>query len=277
MLLLALQLAAHACEAPTGLPDLAGALDAAEEALSVLDIAAFQARVAEAEEALRCLDEPVGRHDAARLHRATGLRAFGARDDLAPAAFAAARSLEPAYMFPRSLVPRGSPVIEAYLSLPLDALDRSLLPVPRDGWIHLDGLPSLERPAALPTVYQRFGSDGAVRQTAYLLPGADPDAYEEAARGTEMLVGIVVDTGPTWWQRQRVPLAVATGSAAAVTVGLWGLSRHGRSRYLDTTDQPVPDAELDGLQARTNALAVGSGVALGLTGASGILLLTTLW
>lgn len=268
-----LSTSAGACTGTVELAALTTALQQAEEALSVLDIAGFKAAATQADDLLACVGEPVPRHVAAQLHRMVGLRAFGERDPSASGAFAAARQIEPAYSFPRSLVPKGSPVFDAWSAIPLDAITTTPIPPPAEGWIELDGRSGAARADTLPAVFQRFDGDGAVAASGYLSPQEPLPPYVVALPGAVPTSMAPTET-PHLWRRARVPLAIVSSGSAVVGGTLWGLSVQGRARYLNT-DDPVADDDLAALRSRTNALAAGSIVGAGLASISGVLLLTT--
>lgn len=238
------QAAGATCDRGVPVSEVLDALDAAETALLALDVEGFRAGLARAEAILPCVRDRLEPSVIAEVHRLWGLRAFGDRDPLAPAAFAAARRLEPAWRFPEALIPTGSPVLEAYTAL--DPSDRATLPLdpPAHGELLVDGRAQLERPQDWPVLVQHLTPEG-VGFTAYLRPGAPLPAYEVAR--------------PLAATR-RNRLAVGAGSALLLGGALYGLALHGHARYLDVEDRPVPDYRLPGLRTRTNALVVASAV-----------------
>jgi hypothetical protein len=280
---------AGACDTPRDLSALVVALDEADRALAVLDAAGFDAAVARAEETLPCLAEPVTPPLAASVHRAVGLRAFGSRDPLAAPAFAAARRISPDPQFPSTQVPPESPVNEAWTAVSLEGVVSASLPTPAEGWIHLDGQRTVERPVDLPVVFQRFTSDGRIADTEYLRPGSPAPSYPIAGAVAGVVAPVPAPKGkklslpalpglpdlPAVPEVPKRTLVLSTAASCAATVTLWGLSAYGQARYLDTDRNPVPDDRLDGLRARTNALATTSVIGAGLCTASGALLAVT--
>ncbi|MEQ1568536.1 MAG: hypothetical protein ABMA64_23060 [Myxococcota bacterium] len=232
------------------------ALEAADRALAVLDVPAFDVAVERALTELPCVEAPIDPALAAAVHEVVGLRAFGRRDPSAAAAFAAARRTDPSRPPPSERFPA---VGEAWGALSVGDVPTEPLPAPAEGWLAVDGARATERPAGLPVVLQWFHADGTVGGAAYVWAGGAADLYP-AAPSVEP---------PE--RRGRTALAWTTAAAGGVAVTTWGLSLAGRARYLDL-DRPVPDAELDGLRARTNGLALTSGGAAAVCLASGIAL-----
>lgn len=243
------QAAAATCDRGVPVDEVLDALDAAETALLALDVDAFRARLEQAEAILPCVRERLEPSVVAEVHRLWGLRAFGERDPLASAAFAAARRLEPAGRFPEALIPTGSPVLEAYTAI--DPSARATVPLdrPAQGELLVDGRPELERPRDWPVLVQHLHPEG-LGFTAYLRPGAPLPAYEIERR----------PLGATPAARRRGRLVAGAGSALLVGGALYGLALHGHARYLDVERRPVPDHRLPGLRTRTNALVVASAV-----------------
>lgn len=250
---------ASACD--EDLEALGATLDAAERSVAELDSARFETSMERVREVLGCLREPVTPAIAARLHRAVGVRAFAARGPLAAGAFAAARRIEADWPLSETLFPAESPVREAWSAISLDSPRIRVLPDPTTGWLVLDGTRGVERAVDLPVVFQRVEADGSVTSSAYLLPGEPTPLYPTGAP-------------PSTRSDHRAPFAVTAVASGVAAAGLWGLSVHGRDRFLDLGD-PVPDHRLDGLQTRTNALTVSSAVSAGLCVASSALLVAT--
>lgn len=244
---------------------LQDALDRAETALTELDVDAFRRGVQEAEALLPCVQDRLPPALIAEFHRFWGLRAFGDRDPLAAAAFAAARRLEPSYRFPETLIPTGNPVLNEYTRL--DPGERAVVAVepPARGALLFDGQESTERPAEWPVVVQHLTGSG-VDFTAFLLPDRPLPDYLTLSEAPPPQIQV---------RSYRKPLLIGTASAMALTGVLYGVALHGHARYVDTERNPLPDDVLPGLRTRTNALvvvsavtataAVGGGVALALT------------
>lgn len=237
-----------ACPAPSSLTDFEAVMGEAEAALSRLDVGTFKALIEGAETMLPCLDKPVPTRLAANYHRVYGIRAYGNRDPIAARAFAAARHLEPAYQFSKSLLPEGNPIRTeyektAYTERATEPLDR-----PETGAIYVDGVPSAERPISWPAVVQWVDGTDAVRFTDYLLPG-------------EALPQYPVYVPP------EIPDPKPPGGLIAATVvaglgsgALYGVALAQEARYKDTENNPVPDENLDSLRRTTNTLVIASAV-----------------
>jgi hypothetical protein len=259
--LLGLARAALGCEQPASPAELDEALARADQAMAVLDVPAFEAAAQTALDRLACLGEPLTPEQSAVVHRVVGLRAFGRREALAPAAFAAARRAAPEVPLPQGLFPADSPVSNAWSALPLDGLQLQELPAPEQGWLVLDGVVTGERAVGLPVVLQWVREDGAVGLSRYLEQDGAPGLYPVAGE-------------PRRGVRARAPLAATTAGTGALAATLWGLSLYGHARYLDL-DRPVGDDRLDGLRTRTNTLAVASAGSAALCAVSGLLLVVT--
>ncbi len=264
---------AHAaCDGAPTVDDLMASLGAAEQALTLIDIAAFKAETQHSRELVPCLGEPITRPAAARLHRVEGLSAFGDRDPHADRSFAAARQIEPSYRFPRTLVPRGSPVHDSYAAVATDSLEFETAPAPAEGVLNIDGRTSRQRAVTLPSVVQHVDASGTVAFTAYLKPGDPLPSYAERTDDVPVTADVVA---ADQWRSMRVPFAVAMAGTGVVAGTLYGLSLSGKARYADVEGRPVDDADLPALRARTNALSVGSAVSGGLMVVSGVLFATT--
>lgn len=177
------------CERATLGTDVLATLDAAEAAYARVDVEAFEAAVVQARAEVSCLQEAVTPAVAAQLHRLEGLSAFveDARDR-AVTAFAAARSLEPDYSFPSTVVPPGNPVIDQYLARPATSATERL-PPPADGKLRLDGRPGEDRPLELPVLLQVIDPEGRPGVTAYLWPG-DALPYTPGRTGSPARTGL---------------------------------------------------------------------------------------
>jgi hypothetical protein len=235
--------------------DLVAALDEVELAYTDVEPEAFRVAADKAREVVPCLSDAVGRHVAAELHRTEGLAAFVDRNpERASLAFAAARSLEPSFVFPTSLVPEGHPVARAYdeAQWTTEAID--LVP-PKRGHLAFDGRERTSRPADQPTVVQVFHDDGRVSDTAYLWPGDPMPAYAAAETGVSLATE---DTATKQRSRARGWWIGAGASALAAGV-FYGANMAVHDKYEDPN---TPVDQLDDLRAANNALAVASGVSL---------------
>jgi hypothetical protein len=239
--------------------DLVAALD--EVKLAYTDVApeAFRAAADKARGLVPCLSDAIGHHEAAELHRTEGLAAFVDRNpERASLAFAAARSLEPRFEFPTSLVPEGHPVARAYAEAQWTE-ERIVLVPPKRGHLAFDGRESQSRPADQPTVVQIFGEDGRVDDTAYLWPGQPMPDYP---LGDPLVPGAVSsgEDAATKQQRARARNWWIGAGASALAAGVfYGANKAVHDKYEDP-DTPVD--QLDDLRTANNALAVASGVSL---------------
>lgn len=261
--LLVLGAAWAACPEPTDTADLDASLARARSTFQDLDIAAFKRATNELSEVVACLEDPLTAHLAAELHRYRGIRAFAERDTEARRTFAAARAIEPDYAFPPDLIPPGNPVLDAYTDFDLDQAAYHTVPEPSEGYMTFDGRPSMERPTSWPTVAQYFDGDGAVVFTRYLERSDAVPAYPVKQIS---IVRVEPDPGPQLDPDARAPsplrtpLLVATGAAALTGVALYTAAGLSEAKF---KDPDTPDAKLDGLSGRANALAVSAGVAGG--------------
>jgi hypothetical protein len=246
------------CTTPANTSTLAGALDDAEAAYSALDLEAFDAAMGRLREQLLCTEDVVSSALAASVHRMEGLDAFvSSAPSRATSAFAAARSIEPDYRFPPSMVPEGNPVLVDYKAL--DPAAGGLLEIaePRGGSLRLDGRNTLERRKVLPVVFQRLDKGGAVADTAYLWPEDPLPSYDVASQGI------------SGRQAARIGLFAGAGAAAIGSGVMYALAGKSAGAF-----ETAPYAELDGLRSQTNGRVLASGglaaLALG-AGVGGIL------
>jgi hypothetical protein len=113
---------------------------------------------------------------------------------------------------------------------------------------------------------QHVQADGTVSFTAYLAPGDPVPAYPlEADVPDPAVVVVPMPSGelpplppppPPKEHRARIPLWIAAGVTAVGSGVAYGMADAGQRRFTDPT---TPDADLDGLRARTNTLVVISG------------------
>jgi len=253
---------AHAadCVESASTVTLGAALDRAEAAFGALDKEAFATEMEAARAQLPCLDEAMPTALAASLHRYEGLSAFltGA-PERAQRAFAGARLLEPAYRFPRSLVPEGNPVLAAYEALDVAEDQVVAAPAPADGALRINGRVSLERSTSFPVVFQRIDGDGAVAESAYLWPSMPLPSYEVAPERSASSSG-GVDVA-------AVGLLAGAGAAAITSGVLYGLARSHANRF---DDPSTPYVDLASEQQAANQLGTASGVALGVAAGAGL-------
>ncbi len=157
------------CGAAHSTSEVTHAVDALEDAFEELE----PDKVTWASDTLRaqlpCVRETIDTALVARIHRMEALRhAIDDQEDAAAASFAAARSLEPDYALPTSLVPAGHPWRNAYDRVDLSAFGAS--PVAA-GWL-INGKESGRRPTGWPALVQQLDGDRIV--ATQLLPADAP-------------------------------------------------------------------------------------------------------
>jgi hypothetical protein len=261
----ALAVAHAACPTPQGSAELVSALDDAKDAYASLEVEAFRQAMDGVHQKLPCLDEEVTRHLAAELHRFEGLLGFLDRDtEHSQRAFASARSIEPNYKFPVTLVPDGHPVLAQYGALDPNRVGPNgmgsvRLSEPLQGSILLDGAVTLHRPQDLPVLFQRLDAEGGVLETVYLWPSdpvppyparAAPLVVEPAPEGPAPdLVG-AVRAGP------NKKLLVGAGATALASGLLYGTAFLVNNRYYNVNTDV---SRLDSLRRVNNGFVVASG------------------
>lgn len=220
-LLVATALAAD-CLAPAGLDELDVALEHAELGYADLDSAAFQQGLDEVALIVPCLDALVSLELAARLHRLSGLSAYGqGEQEEALGAFAAARAADPAYRFPYDLVPPGHALHGLFETAMLADADAEPMPEPLGVALYLDGVPASGRQPDRPTIFQVV-DDGAVVTSAWLAMGRELPEYPQLRPPPPPpppLPDPVVTSGPEPG-RSGPALGLMAGGAGAAVVGV---------------------------------------------------------
>lgn len=181
--------------APISSDSLRTALDAAIQEYPKFNDGDFRTEAATFMDTLPCLSEPVTKDLAARIHRLVGLRARieDGTDQRARLAFAAARAADPTYDLPSWLAGPLDPERAEYVAIPLDLISKVEARQPTDGTVTFDGLTDRQRPANVPTLFQRT-SGTRVTDTEYLWPkDPTPDypmvpIYEERPPGPARLI-----------------------------------------------------------------------------------------
>ncbi len=253
---------------------IVGLLEEAEWAYGNADLTAFSTSTDRIHRLLPCLVEELPRNIAARVHRTVGMRGFVDRNpDVSTRAFAAARSVAPAYRFPDSLVPSGNPLLADYQAIPVENGVMETVLAPADGYLVFDGRPGQERPRSWPTVMQFVSSEGEVTDTYYLWPDQSIPVYDVASAQPQPL-GLPASGGSQVDQGSRVvslPMLVTAGGLAIASGALYGLSRTVHTDYYDPS---TTITDLEPLRIRHNGLvwgARGVGAAAALTGAGAFL------
>ena len=218
LLLLATALAAD-CLAPAGAGDLEAALGVAEAGYAELDSAAFQQGLDEAALIVPCLDAVVSGASAARLHRLSGLQAYGLGDEEAAlAAFTAGRAAEPAYRFPYELVPPGHALHGLFETAMLQQAEAEALPEPLGVVLVLDGVEASGWRPTLPVVFQVVDDEVVVGST-WWLPGRDLPDYPQL-RPPPPPLEPTPEPATSEARRSGPALGLVAGGAAAAAVGV---------------------------------------------------------
>lgn len=247
------------CPETTSARALVREVSAGDAAFAELDDEGFNAALARSLEMVPCLSDPVTPGQAALFHKLHALGAFVERDDAgAVSHFRSVVASAPGYKLPESLAPEGHPlrthfaVAEGSTPVP-----EPLLPVPRDGVVHIDGRRSTTAPLDRPFLYQRLDGAGQVVESALLRSHQQVPEYVSVGR-----------TGKDGARRGvTVPLAATSGIAAVASGVLFLSARGSAAAFWDPT---TPTGDLDTLRSRTNTLgwlSAGAGVVAVGTGA----------
>lgn len=267
--------AAAAC--PATAEELAARLASAEAAYGH-DASAFRAAADEVATSAACLGEIAPPSLVVRLHRVEGLRAYVDRDPVrSVAAFGAARIIEPAWVFPETMVPARNPLRDDYAAADVSAPVREELPAPVAGTLFVDGRPSRLRARDFPALVQVADAEGAIAASAYAWPGEEPPAYAVA---TPAAVAWAAPAEPPreapTTARKRSPgpiLAVAAGGSALAAGIAYGLAYATATEYR-TGDHA--DATLETMRSEANGQVIASAVLGGVALATGAVAVVTL-
>ncbi len=222
--------------------ELQTALQGADQAWGD-DAANFAVAVDAMRRILPCVTEPVDAATAAHVHRVEGLAAFAVRDLAATRlAFSAARATDPSWVLPEAVAAQGSPLRAEWSRVePLPGTVR--LAAPRRGELRVDGVATLQRPEARPTLVQVVDERGLAVTSAWVPAGGNVPAYARKP-------------GAGWW--------IAAGASAVGGAALLGGAYVADDDYRHSTTE----VEAEGARTRVNGLAgaaVGAGaLALGL-------------
>ena len=245
---------AAGCPTQVAADALNASIDRALQKIADFDIDAFRTETDAVRGMMPCVSEPLSPKDAASLHRLFGLRAFGERNVESSVAFAAARFLDPDFVFPEDVVPTGNPVLDDYNVIDLAARQTDEVPEPTVGQLSFDGQVSLERPLNWPTIVQIYDGESAIADSVYLLPGDRMPFYPGS--GT-------IDT-----ERLRAPLLVFTGATAVGAGVLYAVALANKAAYRNPDN--LDYRQLDTQRASTNALVISAGVSGIVSVASGV-------
>lgn len=253
------------CAAPTTTAELTASLAAAETAFEKRDKPGVIAADDKAREALPCLNDAVTPGVAARYHRVDGLRSFLLQDEGgAIRSFAAARSIEPAFVLPSTLLPTAHPARVLYDMAPVTVA--SFAPLPEvSGTLRLDGRDLTARPTDRPVIYQLFDETGAV-VTTFCLQATDPlpplpapKIVATAPAPAPLPPAPVAKKGP------NVPLLVGAAGGLVVSGVLYGIAAGVRGEY-DATEPTAANAgALEDLYGTNHGLVIGSAAAAGVS------------
>ncbi len=158
-----------ACPAPITTAELTASLAAAEAAYASLDLEGFRASVATASQQLACLEESLGRVEAATVHRVHALEHYVSQDpDAALAALRSALSAWSGAAPSSSIAPQGNPLHDLIVQA-REAGGGEDTPMPPAAPLSLwvDGAVSEQRPTDRPYVLQAIEVDGAVAWSGY--------------------------------------------------------------------------------------------------------------
>lgn len=176
--------------------------------------------------ALPCLDRLLGVSEVVQLHRATALGAFTAGDGLlAEGAFAAVHQLDPSWVPPQGMMPRGDPLAAAWGAATQRPARRSPLPDLGLTWV-VDGAAVSDAPAGRPFVVQALGGSQRVLWSQYALSVDDvPRVVRDraAARRGGLLVGLgagasAIGGGLSAWGLASGVAAVERANASRTTL-----------------------------------------------------------
>ena len=250
------------CERAASPADFYLASDMGEQAFVDLDIEGLVVAQADALWALRCANQQISDKMAASFHRLMALSAFTEGDEARVLVeFHAARRLEPGYLIPPEVVPRGHPLrlhYEASINVEMGAPE-PIYP-PSGGYVVVDGVKGAPRFTETSCIVQVFDIDHQLVETVYMGAG---DALRQW--------GPV--PGPSL-VRFRAPLASGTVAALAATGILYGLAWREWDRFQYDENNPdsvsMDNETLLSIKSRNNtfvylsgstgALAVGLGV-----------------
>ena len=252
-LLLLLSAVNAACDAPTTVAEVRGALDTGYHAWVTQEKNSFYAAVSTARSSVQCLKEPLDRSTAARFYFQEALFYFlENNEEGAVESFASVLSSEPGFQLPAALAPSRHP-LHARLALAREraATEGAPLPAPATGYLLVDGLRDVGPPTDRPWVFQHVDEREVVVQTTWVQRGQPVPAYPV------LQVAPATSRGASAGSVALAATAAGSGLLAAV---LYGLALEESTVYKDPS---TPCGDLDALRERTNLLVISSGVAGG--------------
>ncbi len=245
--------------------DVARAISGAEAAWEELDVDDYARSRGEADNAIRCLVEPLTPANAAAFHGMQAIGAFLERNpDHVVAHYRAAVAADPDYR----------PVIAELEGHPLEKLFAAALHqrpsmtelvfVPKGHTLLVGGNVSDSRPLELPAVYQLVDDEQSIRWNGHLTNAElMPDLKSYTRRQQEPANHMPVSKAEL--DPLTVPLAVGSG-AAVVTSGVLMLMSNAALKMHQDPLTPYP--ELEDLRKRANGTYTGA--ALGAVAALGL-------
>jgi hypothetical protein len=247
------------CAEPAHRADLALDLQAAEQAFGKLDRQAFSASRMEVLADIACLAEPLWPSEAARVHGLMALDAFLRHDDgAAVTSLRAASQADPAFDLPLALFPAGHPLrLELAVARGLVPGAGRPVPMPREGTITVDGAPAVLAPAERPAILQWLVPP-EVRGTLYLAPGDPLPEWGKVPRSARVEAQPTASTPAAPREHHPWGLVAASGGAALLSGGCWGLAAGRQARLLEST---TPYEDLRPLRFQADALTAGAWLA----------------
>jgi hypothetical protein len=241
------------CAERSTVAGLTATLDRIDQAYSTADTVGYAEAMGALGPQLDCSSEILPRSLIARIHRTQALGAFTAQDGMRLAqAFAAAKSIDPAYVYPESFIPPSHPLARMYMETE-PTTDTVPIPPPLDGFLLLDGEALDARPAQRAVVVQHVLDRNQVAFTGYLLPGDRlPVATAEEQR--------------TAAAHRARPFWIASVASASLGAVSYGVAASRRAAYEDAApvDKPPLRAQTNGwvqVSAGFLGVAVGAGTA----------------
>ncbi len=226
-----------------------------------MDSTGFKTATTDAEAEAACLTDTVPAGVVARLHRVLGLRAFVDGDEAgARTAFAAARAIEPDYVFPDAMVPADHPVRQLYNQAAGAFSATSVVPTPATGHLEFDGTAGARRPSERPTLALLVQPTGAVKSSAYLWPG-DPIFSYAASTGAVASTVTVPPKATSAHHGPNLPLTIVAGVALAAGGVCYGLADASFNDFKGSQSHDY--TTLEAKRSKTNTLfftSVGAGV-----------------
>lgn len=248
------------CEEKVQVSKVAQEISAGDAAFADMEDTRFQEARSTTLREIPCVEGSFTSTQAAALHRLQALGAFLDREHAdAVGSFRALLAIAPGYQLPESLAPEGHP-LRLYFDIAagMQEIEGDALPVPRTGWVQIDGRAAETVPIDRPYLFQYFDESGTVAKTALVRPGLTPPDYPARPEHDGGKLGV------------HVPLVITAGAAAVVSGSLYLVAAQQESEFWDTETDP---ADLETIRKRANtlgALSTGIGVvALG-TGVSAV-------